>query len=93
MGDVFRRGLAVVRSRPTLLAILGVGLIYGLYSEGWDRLWVKYLVDNFTIPSLFGMNAVAFFGLLRASGMIISILVTRAVEKRLDAMHPLSREP
>jgi DHA3 family tetracycline resistance protein-like MFS transporter len=87
MGDVFRRGLAVVRSRPTLLAILGVGLIYGLYSEGWDRLWVKYLVDNFTIPSLFGMNAVAFFGLLRASGMIISILVTRAVEKRLDANH------
>jgi len=79
-----------VRARPTLLAILGVGLIYGLYSEGWDRLWVKYLVDNFSLPSIFGMNEVAFFGLLRASGMILSILVTRVVEKRLDTNHPPS---
>ena len=87
MGDILKKGLAAVRARPPLLAILGVGLIYGLYSEGWDRLWVKYLVDNFSIPSLFGMNAVAFFGVLRASGMVLSILVTRSVEKRLDANH------
>jgi MFS transporter, DHA3 family, tetracycline resistance protein len=87
MGDIFNKGLGAVRARPALLAILGVGLIYGLYSEGWDRLWVKYLVDNFSLPSIFGMNEVAFFGLLRASGMILSILVTRVLEKRLDANH------
>jgi DHA3 family tetracycline resistance protein-like MFS transporter len=87
MGDIFKKGLNAVRTRPTLLAILGVGLVYGLYSEGWDRLWVKYLVDNFTLPSIFGMNEVAFFGLLRAGGMVLSILATRIVEKRLDANH------
>lgn len=87
MGNIFKKGLNAVRARPPLLAILGVGFIYGLYSEGWDRLWVKYLVDNFTLPSLFGMNEVAFFGILRASGMLLSILVTRQVEKRLDASH------
>jgi MFS transporter, DHA3 family, tetracycline resistance protein len=87
MGDIFKKGLGAVRARPALLAILGVGLIYGLYSEGWDRLWVKYLADNFNLPSILGMNEVAFFGLLRASGMILSILATRMVEKRLDANH------
>jgi DHA3 family tetracycline resistance protein-like MFS transporter len=87
MGDIFKKGLNAVRTRPTLLAILGVGLVYGLYSEGWDRLWVKYLVDHFTLPSIFGMNEVAFFGLLRAGGMILSILATRIVEKRLDSNH------
>jgi DHA3 family tetracycline resistance protein-like MFS transporter len=87
MGDIFRKGMSVVRSRPVLLSVLGIGFIYGLYSEGWDRLWVKYLVDNFTLPSLFGMNEVAFFGLLRAGGMLLSILATRQVEKRLDANH------
>ncbi len=87
MGDLFRKGLAAVRQRPALMAVLGVGLIYGLYSEGWDRLWVKYLVDTFQIPHIFGMNDVAFFGLLRAGGMLLSILVTREVEKRLDAAH------
>jgi DHA3 family tetracycline resistance protein-like MFS transporter len=44
-------------------------------------------VDNFTLPSIFGMNEVAFFGFLRAGGMLLSILATRQVEKRLDANH------
>ncbi len=87
MGYLFRKGLAAVRSRPVLLSVLGIGFIYGLYSEGWDRLWVKYLVDNFTLPHIFGMNEVAFFGFLRAAGMVLSILVTRQVAKRLDANH------
>ncbi len=87
MGDIFKKGLHVVRSRPVLLSVLGIGFIYGLYSEGWDRLWVKYLVDNYTLPSIFGMNDVAFFGFLRAGGMLLSILVTQQVEKRLDANH------
>jgi len=87
MGDIFKKGITTVRSRPVLLSVLGIGFIYGLYSEGWDRLWVKYLVDHFTLPSIFGMNEVAFFGFLRAGGMLLSILVTRQVEKRLDATH------
>lgn len=44
MGDIFRKGFATARARPALTAVLGVGFIYGLYSEGWDRLWVKSLV-------------------------------------------------
>jgi len=87
MGDIFKKGLNAVQARPTLLAILGVGLVYGLYSEGWDRLWVKYLVDHFTLPRIFGMNEVAFLGLLRAGGMLLSILATRFMEKRLDVNH------
>ena len=87
MADILKKGFAVVRSRPALGSILAIGFIYGLYSEGWDRLWVKYLVDNFSLPTLFGMNEVAFFGILRAASMLFAILATRQVEKRLDASH------
>jgi len=87
MAEILKKGLDVVRSRPALLSILAIGFIYGLYSEGWDRLWVKYLVDNFRLPSLFGMNEVAFFGVLRAGGMLLAIVATRQVEKRLDTGH------
>jgi len=87
MGEIFKKGIATVRARPALGSVLGIGFIYGLYSEGWDRLWVKFLVDNFTLPSLFGMNDVAFFGILRAGGMLIALVATRQVEKRLDASH------
>lgn len=87
MAEILKKGIAVVRSRPALMSILAIGFIYGLYSEGWDRLWVKYLVDNFSLPSLFGMNEVAFFGILRAASMLIALLATQQVEKRLDASH------
>jgi DHA3 family tetracycline resistance protein-like MFS transporter len=83
-----RLGLRNVRQRPRLLTILGVGLFYGLYSEGFDRLWVQHLLARFTVPALFGSSAIAFFGLLRAAGILFSILATALVEKRLDAYQP-----
>ncbi|NTV37875.1 MAG: MFS transporter [Anaerolineales bacterium] len=82
--ETFRKGLGIVRARPALTAILGVALFYGLYSEGFDRLWVKHLLDHFTLPVIFGNNDVAFFGFLRAASMLLSIAATRLVEKRLD---------
>lgn len=87
MTDIFNKGLSVVHARPSLAAILGVGLVYGLYSEGWDRLWVKFLLDNFSIPSLLGMNSVAFFGLLRVGSMLLALISNKFVEKRLDINH------
>ncbi len=79
--------LPILAGGAALTAVLGVGFIYGLYSEGWDRLWVKYLGDTFPLPSLFGMNEVAFFGIMRAVGMLLSIVVTQQVEKRLHSSH------
>jgi DHA3 family tetracycline resistance protein-like MFS transporter len=84
----FRLGLETVRQRPRLMTILGMGLFYGLYSEGFDRLWVKHLLGRFTVPALFGGNEIIFFGLLRAASVLLSIAATRLVEKRLDMRKP-----
>jgi DHA3 family tetracycline resistance protein-like MFS transporter len=70
--------------------IVFIGLFYGLYSEGFDRLWVKHLLDNFDLPILFGNNQVAFFAVLRIAGMILTILAVRFVEKRVDSTSPLA---
>jgi DHA3 family tetracycline resistance protein-like MFS transporter len=84
----FRLGLRTIRQRPRLGTILGVGLFYGLYSEGFDRLWVKHLLGRFMLPVLIGSNDIAFFGLLRAASMLLSIAATALVEKRLDTSQP-----
>jgi MFS transporter, DHA3 family, tetracycline resistance protein len=89
MGHTFREGIKAVRARPRLMTILGIGLLYGLYSEGFDRLWVKHFLDTYDLPVLFGQTHVAFFGLLRVGSMIISILATRFAEKRIDTSRPL----
>ncbi len=90
MAHTFKEGVKAVRARPRLITILGIGLLYGLYSEGFDRLWVKHIIDNFDVPILFGQTSVAFFGLLRAGSMVISIFATRIVEKRIDTGSPLA---
>ena len=90
MWHTFRQGANVVRSRPRLMSIVFIGLFYGLYSEGFDRLWVKHLLDNFELPVLFGNNQVAFFAALRVAGAILTILAVRIVEKRVDSTSPLA---
>lgn len=84
MLQIFKEGLSAVKDHPNLLTILGVGFVFGLYSEGWDRLWVKYLLDNFSISETFGITEIAFFGLLRSGSLILSIIATHWVEKRID---------
>ena len=90
MWHTFNEGLKSVRARPRLVNILGVGLFYGLYSEGFDRLWVKHLIDTFQIPVIFGNNQVAFLAVLRITGSVLTIMAVRFVEQRVDSGNSLA---
>ena len=93
MADTLRKGINTVRARPALVSILGVGLFYGLYSEGFDRLWVRHLLDVFKLPGIFAQDQVVFFSLLNIVSTLISVAVTALAEKRLDLQQtrPLER--
>ena len=90
MRHTFKQGADVVRSKPRLMNIVFIGLFYGIYSEGFDRLWVKHLLDTFDLPILFGNNQVAFFAGLRVAGSLLTILAVHFVEKRVDSTSPLA---
>jgi len=90
MWYTFKQGVDTVRSRPHLMSVVGVGLFYGIYSEGFDRLWVKHLLDTFTLPVIFGNNQVAFFAVLRIIGTVLTIFAVRFVEKRVDTSSPIA---
>jgi DHA3 family tetracycline resistance protein-like MFS transporter len=90
MWHTFKQGADAVRSRPRLMNIVFIGLFYGLYSEGFDRLWVKHLLDTFELPILFGNTQVAFFAALRIAGTVLTILAVRFVEKRVDSTSSLA---
>jgi DHA3 family tetracycline resistance protein-like MFS transporter len=90
MAHTFNEGMKAVKARPRLMAILGIGFLYGLYSEGFDRLWVKHILDNYELPAIFGHTDVAFFGLLRVASMLLAIAATRFTEKRIDTGSPLA---
>jgi MFS transporter, DHA3 family, tetracycline resistance protein len=90
MWHTLRQGTDAVRSKPRLMSIIGVGLFYGIYSEGFDRLWVKHLLDTFELPVIFGDNQVAFFAALRFAATVLTIFAVRFVEKRVDTGSPIA---
>jgi DHA3 family tetracycline resistance protein-like MFS transporter len=84
MAHTFKGGLRLVRSKPALINILTIGLILGLYSEGYDRLWAAHLLENITLPTIGGLQPVVWFGLIRATGMLLGLGVTEFTRRRVD---------
>ncbi len=81
------------RRQPALLGLLSIGWFYGLYSEGFDRLWTAHLLGNFDLP--LGLNAqpVVLLGALNSISAILGLISTEIVRRRVDIQTtaPLAR--
>ena len=82
-----------MRRQPALLVLLAIGLFYGLYSEGFDRLWTAHLLENFQAPWGDTAEPVVWFGLIRAVLLLISLAATEVARQRVDTRQalPLAR--
>lgn len=81
MVNTFKQGMGMMRIRPALISILAIGFFYGVYSEGFDRLWVALMLDRFTFP-LF--QPVVWFGMINMGELGFSAIALSIVKKRLD---------
>ena len=79
-------GLGVGRQRPLLRWMMALALVYGLASEGLDRLWENHLLESFTLPS--PLSAVAWFGLLQALAMVLTLAATEGFRRRAAHLSP-----
>jgi DHA3 family tetracycline resistance protein-like MFS transporter len=84
MAHTFKGGLRLVRGKPALINILTIGLILGLYSEGFDRLWTPHLLNDIMLPAIGNLQPVVWFGLIRAVSMVLSIGVTEIALRRVN---------
>jgi MFS transporter, DHA3 family, tetracycline resistance protein len=80
----FRAGLRLVRGRRILLLILAVAFIYAFHSEGFDHLWQKHLLDNFTLPALGTLNPIVWFGVIGLGSSLLSIALNEIVRRRVN---------
>jgi DHA3 family tetracycline resistance protein-like MFS transporter len=90
MVHTFLQGLNTVHRRPSLLTILSIGLVYGLYSEGLDRLWTKHILDNFTLPIVSNWQPVVWIGMIQAVGMLLSVGAVEIARRRINIQDHLS---
>jgi len=79
----FKDGLKVVRSSPILKVMLAIALIYGLSSEGLDRLWEAHILANFTFPSIGGLEPVVWFGLINVVQTLLVIIAAEIIRRRV----------
>ncbi|MEZ4520723.1 MAG: MFS transporter [Thermomicrobiales bacterium] len=87
MADTFREGVSTIRGRPVLITIIVIAVLWGAASEGYDRLFAKHLVDNFSFPALPAGpfdDVVVWFGLIQIVGMGISIGVAEILRRKID---------
>ena len=84
MGETLRSGMGMLRLRPALVGILLIGLFFGLYSEGYDRLWNASLLERFSLPAIAGLAQITWFGLIEGGSYLLAALATWWVEKRVN---------
>lgn len=78
-----RQGLGLMRGKPALLAFMGAGIFVGLYSEGFDRLTEAHFLSNFEFPTFPAIDVVAWFGLIRAGRILLSVGATELARRRV----------
>ena len=77
-------GGRIVRGSPLLITLLCLAAFYGMSGEGFDRLWTAHLLLDITLPTLGPLNSVVWFGVIRGSVMIFSIIVAEGIRRFID---------
>ena len=93
MLDTTRAGLRVVRIQPVVLMFVLVAVVYGAFSEGFDRLWEAQYLNNIGFPAAPDVPAVVWIGVINAGSMLVGIGVSELLVRRLnfDNMKAMSR--
>lgn len=84
MGNTLRNGIRLVRVRSVLLTILFIELLYGLSSEGYDRLSTAHLLQDFTFPSLGPLQPVVWFAIFEIVGTALGLAATEIVRRQVN---------
>lgn len=84
MGGTFLEGVAEVRARPVLVTILVIAVVYGLFSEGFDRLFTPFLLDSFELPAIGALDSVTWWGIINAVALAVGFVVTLLVSRYVD---------
>jgi DHA3 family tetracycline resistance protein-like MFS transporter len=77
-------GLMVVARRPILKTILWIGVLFGFYSEAFDRLWVAHLMNDIGFPSWLDLSPVAWIGAINIGGMLFTTAALGILRRRVD---------
>jgi DHA3 family tetracycline resistance protein-like MFS transporter len=81
------QAVALARRRPIVLWLLISGVVVGLYSEGYDRLWMPHLLQNVGLPDAPALPTATWFAGVRMISAMLGIGVVEFTRRRLLTSH------
>ena len=84
MSEVFMNGVREIRSHPILLFMLLITMVFGMFSEGIDRLFTPLMIQSFEFPDLGTLDAVTWWGIIAAVSSLFGLGATTVARRYVD---------
>ena len=84
MADTFKRGMSELKVQPILVTIMVVAVVFGMFSEGFDRLNVPHLVSAHEFPQIGTLDTVVWWGIISAMSITAGIIATTLGTRYVD---------
>lgn len=91
MGHTFKEGIIFIRGKKVLMLMMGISLLYGLYSEGFDRLWTAHFLTDTGFPGTANIKPVVWIGIINGTAMLVSIMGVEYIKRIMDKSGELQR--
>ena len=82
--ETFMAGVRVVRGQQVLVLMLLITALFGMFSEGLDRLFTPHLIERFEFPPLAGLDTVVWWGVIAAVGNLAGLGATTIARRKVD---------
>lgn len=87
MRNIFVRGIKLVRCNNVLLIIIATSVLFGAFSEGFDRLWTPYMIKDFTFPSIGNLKPVVWFGIISMIAAFLTIIASEVFKRKTNLLN------
>ncbi len=91
MIHTFVEGIKFIKGKPLLLLMMAISLLYGLYSEGIDRLWTAHFLTDTGFLDMVNIKPVVWIGIIEGAAMLLSIVSVEYIKRRMEKTGELDR--
>ncbi|MBS4189726.1 MFS transporter [Bacillus sp. FJAT-49705] len=82
MASVIIGGFQKIKNNVVLLSMAGVSIMWGLASEGFDRLWEIHFLEDIQLSE---SSAIIWFGVINAIALLLNIGLVKWIEVKASA--------
>jgi DHA3 family tetracycline resistance protein-like MFS transporter len=91
MKHTLMEGIRSIKASKVLILMMAITFLYGLYSEGYDRLWTAHFINGVGFPKLLNLKPVVWIGVINGIGMLLSIATVEYIKRRMEKTGELDR--